>query len=551
MMSVNRNPDAQEKGKESLNLMKQWIFAKFSGIGDNEESSGEMDGDKSSGSVPKIVISGGSERSLNKIIATPPTAAKLPSPLARTWSNDSRRTPPGPTSVPHNVDRSFWYSLLSGSKSPKGKTCQSNSLPCTPLESKETTKTARSVHSADGSVLKSPVFRFSQKYTLPLADANSLSGSHTWSRSQLDSPSICGACGQRKFYGSRDLVGFESQQQLNLSGKQSSSSLAKPTNGYQLGLRRTSSCRVENDKNNAREVSARMMKAASHIDVQKQRAPLTKARRIKRTGSKEKSKSTISLTRSWSINLDAFRIVRNDSSKSDSNSCSRKMSLNDNELRRINDRRRSSLLRLLCIGNDSEDIASLDTETRRNSEEDIGEYSPKVTRTDKFVSGDPVDDFRSTFETDSIRIPSIYGQMKIMFQYFNEKEELHLTLLKGSNFARNQTGKLGLYTKVCLMPGKIQQKVGEDKHDTHDPVFYELFVFKMTLGELLDRQLRVKLYNKPGIFSISQPVGEFLLPLYPFDLTAVTVIWQNLRKCKGQKVKKNVYLHPRLSLHNW
>ena len=546
MMSLSRNQSTPENGKESLSLMKQWIFAKFSGIGDNEGSYDNMTDDRSSASVPKIVISGGSEGSLNKIQSTPPTVAKRPSPLTKTWSTDSRSA--SPSSVPNKIDRSFWYNFIS--KSPKPSThCQTNSLPCTPMETTpEPTNSSRPVYSADGFTLRSPVFRFSQKYTLPQADGHSLSGSHTWSRSQLDSPSICGACGQRKYYGSRDFVGFDSQQHLSYSAKQSCSNLARTPTVSKLGLRRTSSCRVENDKNNVREMmTARIIKAASHVDVQKQRT--TKSRRIKRTGSREKSKSTISLTRSWSINLDSFRIVRNDSAKSDTNSYSRKMSLNDNELRRINDRRRSSLLRLICIGSDrtaenDDDVTSVDTEIRRNSTGDVSEYSPKVTRSDKFVSGDPVDDFRSTFETDSIRIPSIYGQVKIMFQYFNAKEELHVTLLKGSNVARSLNGKLGLYTKVCLMPGKIQLRGGEDKHDTHDPVFYELFVFKMTLGELLDRQLRVKMYNKPGIFSIAQPVGEFSLPLYSFDLTAVTVIWQNMKRCRGQKVRlETKYVH--------
>lgn len=546
MMSLSRNQEPTAKGKDSINLMKQWIVAKFSGLGEDDKSedepSGVMTDEGNQTSVPTIVISGGSEKSLNKLYATPPMVPKRPSPLTKTWSNSSEGRGTPPSSVSHSVNRSFWYSPQTR---PKPTRAQSNSLPCTPLDFTDKNKKSRPVTSADGYMLKSPVFRFSQKHKLLLADTSSLSSSHTWSRSQLDSPSICGACGQRKFYGSRDLVGFDTDT-LNSPEKVNpkSSNSVNPVLSAQLSLRRTSSCRVGNDKKNPREVGQGIIKAASHIDVQKQRTPLAKAKRMKGTGSKETSRSTISLTRSWSINLDTFRIVRNDSTKSDANDYSRKMSLNDNELRRISDRRRSSLLRLFCIDNDKRGVdsenGSLDLEVPQNSVDDI-DYSPKVTRSDKFVSGDPVDDFRSTFETDSIRIPSIYGQVKIMFQFFNQKDELHLTLLKGSNLGRSQTGKLGIFAKVSLMPGKVQPKVSEDKHDTHDPVFYELFVFKMTLGELLDRQLRVKLYNKPGVFSISQPIGEFSMPLYPFDLTAVTVIWKNLRKCKGQKVTK--FLH--------
>jgi hypothetical protein len=217
------------------------------------------------------------------------------------------------------------------------------------------------------------------------------------------------------------------------------------------------------------------------------------------------------------------------------------MSLNDNELRRIKeDRRRSSILRLLCHEQtDSEKEEKGDTSSISDSasEKDILEYSPKVTRSSKFVHSDPIQDFRSTFESsDSIKEPSIYGQIKIMFQYFNEKNELQLTILKGSNIAPWLTGILGIYTKVCLMPGKLQKKIGDDKHDTNNPVFYEPFTFKISLDELLNQELRIKLYSKPGIFSVSEPIGECRVPLYHYDLTAVTVIWLDLSKCKRQKV---------------
>ena len=71
---------------------------------------------------------------------------------------------------------------------------------------------------------------------------------------------------------------------------------------------------------------------------------------------------------------------------------------------------------------------------------------------------------------------------------------------------------------------------------TTDPVFYELFIFKAELGLILDKWLRVKLYNKSGVLARRRPLGECAIPLYPHDLTAVTVIWKNLRQSRTKKV---------------
>ncbi|WAR21542.1 hypothetical protein MAR_015516 [Mya arenaria] len=239
--------------------------------------------------------------------------------------------------------------------------------------------------------------------------------------------------------------------------------------------------------------------------------------------------------------MDIFnKVVRTDSSQSDRQAThdnyNRKMSLNDNELRRVNERRRSSLLRLLCMKEegareDSDEYnSSIDTAPQNGSIDEMLDYSPKVTRSFTLSHN-----FRSTFETDSLRIPSTYGQIKVMFQFFNEKAALHVTLLKGSNVGCRETGSLRIYAQVCLMPGKQQQRCGEQVHGTTDPVFYEQFVFNAELGTLLDRWLRIKLYNTTSVFARRRPLGECSIPLYPYDLTAVTVIWKNLKKCKRQK----------------
>ncbi|XP_045189686.2 uncharacterized protein LOC123547016 [Mercenaria mercenaria] len=269
--------------------------------------------------------------------------------------------------------------------------------------------------------------------------------------------------------------------------------------------------------------SCRMIKAASMMDDQIRSTTKQSKQKVRTTGSKE-TKSTLSLTRCLSLNLDTFRIVKSDSLKTAKSENAQSMTSLKTQKR--------------CIKAETSfenNLDGIETASCTGIDDDIIKYSPKITRETKFVNGCPVDEFKTIFDSESFRVPSVYGQLKIMFQFFNDTSEFQVTILEGSNVAVGQTGNLGVYIKVCLMPGKVQRKIGSDKHNTRNPVFYESFTFKMSLAQLLERQLRIKLFNKPGIFSIPEPIGLCNVPLYNYDLTAVNVIWQNLNRCKGQK----------------
>lgn len=531
----------QEDRNETFSLMKQWLFAKLHVSQTNLSQScsigAERDRDLQSPGLPKIVISRGSDKSINKL-SSPSPCLKRPRPLVKSWINYNESSREAPASAQHN--HSFWNSP----KVKRGRKPQWSSLPCSPIEQssdvmfKETHNNPYRLNS-NGPKLT--------KMCLPTYDLlNQSPATPCSARSVLDSPSMCGHCGCRKFSGSRELVGFEDINRTPYDESCINSAVNSPRlKQRHLGLRRTSSCQVSRDlEKRGYEKTERMTKASSNIDFQKR--SLTKGKKTK--SSRSSARSTISLTRSWSINLETFRIVKSDSLKTASReNCDRKMSLNDNELRRVSDRRRSSLLRLLCADNmdsdkeEPEDSLSLEG---TESVSDIPEYSPKVTRGPKFVNGAPLDDFRSTFEPDTVPNSNKFGQLKIMFQFYNDRKQFIITLLKGANVVQNINGTLGIYAKMCLMPGKKQQQTGRDKHDTHDPVFYETFTFRMTLGELLDRELRIKLYNKPGIFSTSEPIAECYISLYHYDLTAVTVIWQNLHECRRRKVCIIIFTFP-------
>lgn len=480
MSSEGKQDFNSNSGKDSFTAVKHWIWSKFS----SQSEDGDIDSDESrdmdrprvlDNVIPRILISRGSEKSINSVVASP--VPRRPSPLTKTWTNYKKldvEGKPRPSTAPVDAHQTFSYSPLAVSRMKKAVNYDSNSMPITPIREGKVKHKPNTVLSADAVMMKSPIFRFSQRNKIPLSGL-AMDNRSVASRSDLDSLSYCGACGQRKFYGSREFVGFDAeppahlfQHRLNVDSNMDEMT-AIPNN---LNLRRSSSCKSqisENilDGNNQRSV---MMKASSSIDmrnkvIQVERSSqlqISAKKKLKSKTSKRKSKSTTALNRSMS-QPENCSIIRNDSTKSDretSKEYRRKMSLNDNELRRVRERRRSSLLRLLCIDHASEghdDIqSSVDSANPYESIDDWVE-SPKVTRSLKINTAD----FRSTFEAESIRIPSEYGQVKVMFQFFNEKRALHVTLLKGANVGCLEKGRLNIHASVCLMPGKFQRQTGQ------------------------------------------------------------------------------------------
>lgn len=128
--------------------------------------------------------------------------------------------------------------------------------------------------------------------------------------------------------------------------------------------------------------------------------------------------------------------------------------------------------------------------------------------------------------------PNDLGSVQIRLQYFSKRKKFEVSLIRGLNIGREIKGKVKLFVKVCLLPGKIQQKRGRGYHETVNPVFYETFEFTgIKLGHVLDKQLRIKIYNKQGRLSKPSSVREAIIPLSEYDLTAETVVWQHLRLC--------------------
>lgn len=231
--------------------------------------------------------------------------------------------------------------------------------------------------------------------------------------------------------------------------------------------------------------------------------------------------STRSLTHTGSSDLNRLKQLKNYSAGS--NVC--------RNVRRLDNECRRAIYEIKYNRND-DDACSMEA-SDTDSLNGILSCTPPITQTYKRLN-----EYNFTYEPFSLQLPNTYGEMKIMFQFLNEENDLHVTLLRATNVARSRGGALGVYAKVCLMPGKTQMKVGHDKHNTHNPVFCELFRFRIKSEELFDREIKVKLFNKRGIFSRSEAIGECSIALRQYDPTAITVIWQNLKKSRtGQKVR--------------
>ena len=224
---------------------------------------------------------------------------------------------------------------------------------------------------------------------------------------------------------------------------------------------------------------------------------------------------------------------------------SRRKSLNEIEL----ERRRSSSRKFFCVDKKEDNIEESDTHydcarfvesVYDNSKgfADVKKHSAEggTGYLEKVYNGVPIGGLPTMFNLNNA--PSEWGSIQMRFQYFSMTKKFQVSLIRGANIGQG-VEKVNLFVKVCLLPGKIQQKRGYGIHETVDPVFYETFHFsRLTLGDLCDKLIRVKFYNRQRLCSSSMPLGEAVVSLFNYDLTAETVIWKNLRRCSGQKVSE-------------
>ena len=298
-----------------------------------------------------------------------------------------------------------------------------------------------------------------------------------------------------------------------------------------------------------------MRNCNSHIDLpETMKTEVSFHSKAVLSAAKERSSSlTHSIQRSLSVNLDIWKRTRGASVRSDGGKYRQKASfINDIEEKPDfkHERRRSSTLKFFCFetqdGDDDEDkfeeqaqiqllTRANSSETCKSSQESINHLTPGGTAyLENIRNGVHIGGLSSMFDLN--KVPSEWGAIKIRFQYFDKTKRFQVSLLRGSNIGTGIDTELKMFVKVTLLPGKKHMR-GEGFHDTVNPVFYETFNFRrLNLGDLFDKRLRVKFYNKQNMCSSPMPLGEAVISLFNYDLTAETMIWRHLKRCSGQTV---------------
>ena len=514
-----------------LDRMKQWVFDKLQkdvSLDDPAYNYNAPKRESLSGPVPRIVISEEATRSPR----IPFALINKPSPLKRTWVNYDLESPatnisptgvikspkvlsrkafteatssqvdnssPGTKSATGSVPKTWLnysaHSPLGGKKSPRA-----NSLPVTPHAEKP-----KEFWSANYKPdLESPL----QKYPKRKTSASSL---------PLHSP-VHRKCKAANYLESP-------------TSSVNSAEFTTTTTDIPSRANSTYSCHSDEAPSNRRKANEPLRLIGSHNDLhtvqsnveEKKPCPLNR---------------NTAIARSWSMNLN----IPNNMEGHAETKPECETIMNENENKRSNKRRRSSILSIICLDKDSSSEHSdhSDEETsanKQNAEETDDETLQVASGTqyvEKLYKGIPIGGLASMFEMN--KHSGEWGSVKVRFQYFNKSRRFQVSLIRAKNIGRGRGESLRLYVKVCLMPGKLQKQTGQGFHETHNPMFYESFSFtRLKLGEIVEKRLRVKFYNKLGLLQ-AESLGEVIVPLFNYDLTADTITWLHLRRCRGQKV---------------
>ena len=514
-----------------LDRMKQWVFDKLQKDISIDVPLGDQGPKRESlsGPVPKIIIS--EENYPNLTVRR----GSRPSPLKRTWVNYDLESPATNIS-PTGTLKMSPVSIQSLPAEPSSRSPKKTWLNYSPLSQKHNAilKKTHSVPVSPDCTANKPKPYWSASYN----------------KSDLESPLYKYVVNKAAFTDSSNTLSTQSQspdkrsiseQQYQFPGQiesptTSEKSFDSPHIRRNLSVRSTNVCSM-----NPLISKEELRKTGSQSDIPKVEEEILSQKRN-------------SMKRSWSINLDPLSLLKNDSTKAEKN---RKCSLNETELRCRRERRRSSILRLFCMDSEETDCRNdqegaptgVDSGTPQCTSDKIRRHETKekpfmgITSTDyKDKSRIPNSGLALLFN--NFGYPSDWGSVKVRFQYFNKSHEFHVSLIRGFNIGNDRSEPLRIFVKLCLLPGKLQSKTGRGYHDTNDPVFYETFYFKnRTLGGLFESRLRIRFYNKNGLFTRKEPLGETVIPLFNYDLTAETLTWLHLRQCVGQEVCINVMQH--------
>ena len=512
-----------------LDRMKQWVFEKLQkdvSLDDPTYNYNAPKRESLSGPVPKIVIS-----DATRSPRIPFARVNKPSPLKRTWVNydlESPATNISPTGV-----------IKSPIRSPK-------------VFSRKVSSETSASSQSDGS---SPISRSVEPSPKPWHKSHSPLLGQTSPRAN-SLPVTPHSEIPKEFWSPNYKPDLESPLQKFSKRKTSASSLPlqspahwkRKTANYAESP--TSSTNSADFASPITELPSKTnIKCTSHTDVtprSRRKAYANEPLRLIGSQNDVHSHETkpytlntnITIPLSWSAKL---KIPNNMEDETETKPENETM-LSENENRRSTRRRRSSILSLICLDKDNSSGCSghsdgEESADKQNIDETDDETVSRGTQyVEKLYKGVPIGGLASMFEMYK-NSGGEWGSVKVRFQYFNKSRRFQVSLIRAKNIGRGRGERIQLYVKVCLMPGKLQKQTGQGYHETHNPTFYESFNFtRLKLGELVEKRLRIKFYNKLGFLTKSESLGEVIIPLFNYDLTADTITWLHLRRSRGQKV---------------
>ncbi|KAL3891382.1 hypothetical protein ACJMK2_003644 [Sinanodonta woodiana] len=137
---------------------------------------------------------------------------------------------------------------------------------------------------------------------------------------------------------------------------------------------------------------------------------------------------------------------------------------------------------------------------------------------------------RETPQVDNTYAP--HGELKFSFQYLAASKQLKVCLIRAENLGNENITDFSMnsFATLYLMPAKLQKQSGIVVKCTKNPNFNQTFYFQqLTLEELHNMVLRIKLFNKCHNLKLAEFIGEVSIPLDGYDLLQESRMWKDLK----------------------
>ncbi|KAK3600563.1 hypothetical protein CHS0354_003500 [Potamilus streckersoni] len=142
-----------------------------------------------------------------------------------------------------------------------------------------------------------------------------------------------------------------------------------------------------------------------------------------------------------------------------------------------------------------------------------------------------------TPQVDNLYAP--HGELKFTFQYLAASRQFKVCLIRAENLGReNKTDIImNSFATLYLMPAKLQKQSGIVVKRTKNPNFNQVFYFhQLTLDQLHNMALRIKLFNKRHNLKLAEFIGDVIIPLESYDLLQESRMWKDLEKREDREV---------------